>query len=65
MYNHWKQLVGTKVSRQGDTVLCNTEYDNSKGRKKAIKSAVTSSEAERKGMIYVPKRATMRSCGCR
>ena len=41
------------------------EYDNSKVRYKAIKCAVTSSEAESKGMIYVPKHATMGSYGCR
>ena len=31
VYIHWKQLVGTKGLRQGDTVSYNTEYDNSKG----------------------------------
>ena len=49
MYIHWKQLVGTKVLRQGDTLFDNTEYDKSKGRYKAMKCAVTSSEAESKG----------------
>ena len=61
MYIHWKQLVGTKVLRQGSY---DTEHDKSKGRQKAIKCAVTSSEAESKGMIYVPRRATMESNGC-
>ena len=44
---------------------CNTEHDNSKGRCKATKCAVTSSETERNGMFYVPKRATLGSYGCR
>ena len=65
VYIHWKQLVGTKVLRQGDTVSYDTEYDNSKGMYKAIKCVVTSSEAESEGMIYVPKRATVGSYGCR
>ena len=61
VYIHWKQLVGTKVLRLGDTVSYNTEYDKSKEMYKAIKCAVTSSEAESKGMVYMPKRATLGS----
>ena len=38
VYIHWKQLVGTKVLRQG--VSCNTEYDKSKGRYMAINCTV-------------------------
>ena len=50
---NWKQLVGSKVLSQGDTVSCNTAYDNSKGTYKIINCTVTSSEVESKGLINV------------
>ena len=40
---HWKQVVGTKVLRQGGTVSDDTENDERKGKYKAVNCIVTRS----------------------
>ena len=46
LYIHWKQLVGTKVLKQGDTVSYDTEYDERKGKYKAVNCGVTPSTTD-------------------
>ena len=43
VYIHWKQLIGTKVLKQGDTVSFDTEYDERKGKYNAVNCNVTPS----------------------
>ena len=43
VYIHWKQLVGTKVLKQEDTVSNDTEHDERKGKCKAVNCIVTPS----------------------
>ena len=43
VYIHLKQLVCTKVLKQEDTVSCDTEYDERKGKYKAVNCIVSPS----------------------
>ena len=39
-HTHWKQLIGTKVLKHGDTVSHVTEYDEHKEKYKAVNCIV-------------------------